>query len=61
MHVICCLVDLDCLYNHVIPNGHANTYAFRHKGHNLTLTPLPAPIPLKSKLVKGSEKKHIYE
>ena len=41
--------------NHMIHDGHANTYAFKLKGCNLTLTPLPPPKPLKSKLGKGSE------
>ena len=42
--------------NHVIHDGHTNTYAFKHKGRNLTLTPLPPPKPLKRKLGKGSKK-----
>jgi len=41
---------------HVIHDGHANTYAFKYMGRNLTLTPLPPPKLLKSKLGKGSEK-----
>ena len=42
--------------NHVIHDRHANTYAFKYMGHNLTLTPLPAPKIFKYKSGKGSEK-----
>jgi len=42
--------------NHVIHNGHANTYAFKHNSRRLTLAPLPQPKPHKIKLGKGSEK-----
>jgi len=33
--------------NHVIHNGHVNTYTFKHKGRSLTLAPLPPPKPHK--------------
>jgi len=33
--------------NHVIYDGHANTYALKFKGCNLTLTPYHHPIPSK--------------
>jgi len=42
--------------NHVIHDGHANTYAFKYIGRNLTLTLLSPPKLLKSKSGKGSEK-----
>jgi len=42
--------------NHVIHYGHANTYAFKYIGHNLTLTPLPTTKLLKYKLGKRNEK-----
>ena len=35
--------------NHVIHNGHANTYAFKFKGCSLTLAYLPPPKRLKIK------------
>ena len=41
--------------NYMIHDAHANTYAFKQKGRNLTLTPLPPHMPLKFKLMKGSE------
>ena len=48
--------------NHVIHDGHANTFAFKHKGRNLFLTQLPPYEPLKSKPRKRSEKSlHISE
>jgi len=37
-------------------DGHANLYALKFKGHNLSLGPLLTPKPLKFKLGKGSEK-----
>jgi len=40
----------------MIHDGHTNAYAFKCKGHNLTLTLLSPPKPLKSKPGKGSEK-----
>jgi len=40
----------------VIHDGHANTYAFRCVGRNLTLTLLPPPKLPKSKLGKKNEK-----
>jgi len=43
-------------HNHMIHDGHANTYTFKYIGCNLTLTPLPPPKLLKSKPRKGSEK-----
>ena len=42
--------------NHVMHDGHANTYALKFKGRNLTLTHLPPPKPLKIKPGKGGEK-----
>jgi len=42
--------------NYAIHYGHANTYAFKHKCRNLTLTPLSLPKLLKSKLEKKREK-----
>ena len=36
--------------NHVMYDGHANMYALKFKGRNLTLAPLPSPILLKFKL-----------
>jgi len=42
--------------NHVMYDGHANTYALKFKGHSLTLTALSPPKHLKIKLGKGSEK-----
>jgi len=39
----------------VIHDGHANTYAFKYMGRNLTLTPVPPPKLLISKSGKGSE------
>jgi len=44
------------LDNHVIHDGHANTYAFKHNGRSLALTPLPKYKLLKFKSRKGSEK-----
>ena len=42
--------------NHLIHDGHANTYVFKYIGGNLTLTSLPPPELLKSKPGKGSQK-----
>jgi len=42
--------------NHVMHNGHANTYALKFKELSLTLAALPPPKPLKIKQEKGSEK-----
>jgi len=42
--------------NHVIHDGHTNTYALKFKGCGLTSAPLPPPKPLKIKPGKGSEK-----
>ena len=42
--------------NHMIYDGHANTYAFMYMDHNLTLTSLPPPQLLKSMPGMGSEK-----
>ena len=42
--------------NHVMHDGHANTYALKFKGCGLTSAPLPPPKPLKIKSGKGSEK-----
>ena len=42
--------------NHVIYDGHANTYSLKHNGCSLTLTPLPPPKPPIIKLNKGREK-----
>jgi len=42
--------------NHVMDDGHANTYALKFKGCSLTLAYLPPPKPLKIKPGKGSEK-----
>jgi len=42
--------------NYMIHDGHANTYAFKYMGCNLTLTPLPPPKLLEFKPGKGSEK-----
>ena len=42
--------------NHVIHDGHANTYAFKYMGYNLNLRPLPPPKLRKYKPRKGSEK-----
>ena len=42
--------------NHLIYDGHANTYAFKYIGPNVALTPLHPPKLLKSKLRKGSGK-----
>jgi len=36
--------------NHVMHDGHANTYAFNFKGCSLTLAPLPPPKSMKIKL-----------
>jgi len=53
------LLDRPWLFdNHVIHDGHANKYVFKHKDCNLTLTRLPPPKPLKSKLGK---EKAIYD
>ena len=64
--VLCDVLPMDACYllldrpwlfdNHVIYDGHTNTDAFKHKGQNVILTPLPPPKPLKSKLGKESEK-----
>jgi len=42
--------------NHVIYDGHANTYELKYKDCSLTLTPLPPHKPLKFKSGKESEK-----
>ena len=44
--------------NHVIHDGHANTYAFKYIGRNLTLTPLPPPKLLK--LIQGRVMRKAY-
>ena len=64
--VLCVVIPMDARHlllsmhwlfdNHVTHNGHANTYAFKYIGHNLTLTVLLPPKLLKSKFGKGSEK-----
>ena len=41
--------------NHVIHDGHANTYAFKYMGHNLILTPLSLLMLFKSNSRKESE------
>ena len=59
LHMDAChiLLSQPWLYeNHMIHDGHANTYALKFKGHSLTLTPLSPPEPLKLKPGKGSEK-----
>jgi len=57
MDVCHILLDKPWLFdNHVIHDGHANTYALKFKGRSLTLAPLPPPKPLKIKQRKGSEK-----
>ena len=43
-------------HNHVIHHRHTNTYALKYMSRNVTLTPLPPPKLLKSKLGKASEK-----
>jgi len=42
--------------NHVMHEGHANTYALKFNGCSLTLAPLPSPKPLKIKPRKKGEK-----
>ena len=42
--------------NHMIHDGHANTYTLKFMGHSLTLALLLPPKPLKIKPGKGSEK-----
>jgi len=42
--------------NHLIHDGHDNTYTFKYMGRNLTLTSLRPLKLLKSKSEKGSEK-----
>ena len=42
--------------NHVMHDGHANTYALKFEGHRLTLAPLSPPKPLKIKPENGREK-----
>ena len=50
------LLGRPCSYdNHVIHDGLANTYAFKHNGLSHTLSPLSLPNPLKSKPGKGNE------
>ena len=57
MGACCLLLDRPRLFdNHVIYDGHTNTYAFKHKGHSLTLTPFPQHKPLKFKLGNRSKK-----
>jgi len=46
--------------NHVIHNGHANTYAFKYMSRNRSLTLLPPPKLLKSKLRKEVRKAHSW-
>ena len=59
LHMDAChlLLGTSWLYdNHVIHDGHANTYEFKYKGRSLKLTLLPLHKLLKFKLGKGSEK-----
>jgi len=42
--------------NHVVYDGHANTYLLKYNGKSLTLAPLPPSEPHKAKSGKGSEK-----
>ena len=43
--------------NNLIHGGHKNTYVFKHKGPNLTLTQLPQHTCLKFKSEKEREKR----
>jgi len=64
--VVCDVLPMDACHlllgrpwlfdNHMIYDGHANTYAFKYIRHNLTLTSLHPPKLHKSESGKGSEK-----
>jgi len=57
MDAYCLLFGRPWLFDsHMIHDGHANTYAFKYMGRNLTLTLLSPPKPLNSKPGRGSEK-----